>query len=375
MSEERCPHTADAFDMTAKPPAESRATFPAAALRQALDRAMKVCGKSKVPMLEHVLIAARGGRLSVAATDLDRQLTMHIECEGELAPMAVRPEKLRTVLGACKAEAEIALEAGRLEVRAGAAKGKLATLPGEDFPLFPPIEGAEDVEVECGALKEVLNGVRTAIGRDETRYYLTGAYFDPEEAVVVGTDGHQLAAVPFEPAKSLTASIVPLPAIADLLLFPDGPVRILASERAWRVSSETESLTFKLIDGTYPSWRRVIPAGDRKFAFIAERPLLLAATDQAMKMADQKHRAVTLESREDALVIAAETREEGSVDQVEIEVAAEGECPAFRVNGTYLTNFLKFGRSQKVRIEHDGPNSILCDMDEGRTYLVMALKA
>ena len=171
-----------------------------------------------------------------------------------------------------------------------------AELPVTDFP---DLKEKGDVIGRCTLTAEQMDAfkwVMLAQSKEETRYYLNGVYFDKD--TIVATDGHRLHSFKHdvqwgrddeqappkkkgltksrkkkaEPAPEPKAEVKPgciLPKKACALL-----VELMKETKAKECSiTFHENLTFtinvgeavlegKLIDGTFPDWRRVVPKDD-----------------------------------------------------------------------------------------------------------------
>lgn len=134
------------------------------------------------------------------------------------------------------------------------------------------------------AAAETLAWVIKAASKESARYYLCGAFFDwtDEQAVIVATDGHRLhsfthaieatrpkktrkkqADGKFRTQAPITGAIMPTRGVKIIL-------DLMKETDAERAEIEFEGLLFtarigdalvqgKLIDGTFPKWRQVVP--------------------------------------------------------------------------------------------------------------------
>lgn len=120
----------------------------------------------------------------------------------------------------------------------------------------------------------------------EVRYYLRGIYIEPHEtdgAYLVATDGHRIVVVHDEHAE------VDLPMLVDpgALIIRESKSATLAEFDGVCASllDEHEALVMRaparLIDGTFPDWRGVIPQGDLDCAPGAIDPDLMKAISKA----------------------------------------------------------------------------------------------
>lgn len=117
-----------------------------------------------------------------------------------------------------------------------------------------------------------------AISKEETRYYLNGVFFD-KAGILVATDGHRLAAVkPTEYYGELQESIIPRAVLESVIktktanknlpLYAcfDSDAGIVTVQHGVDDDSgilQVAAFPYKTIDGTFPDYRRVIPAADK----------------------------------------------------------------------------------------------------------------
>lgn len=144
--------------------------------------------------------------------------------------------------------------------------------PAEDFPVMAEIRGNDAATMAPGEFAKVLRYVSCCISKEETRYYLNGAYVHPVDGVmqVCATDGHRMALYSPEVVYGLSAAIWPTKALqlvgqlvarhadADKLMITSNSVED-GSGGLFKVALGNSSVTFKTIDGTFPDYTRVIP--------------------------------------------------------------------------------------------------------------------
>ena len=121
---------------------------------------------------------------------------------------------------------------------------------------------------------ECLKAVFPFGSKEETRYYLNGVY--AESGLLVATDGHRLAAIKPALMESQGAGfIIPSATIKQVLSIKAGKREELFCEFNTETGVATVytldrdknrdskgAFPFKPIDGTFPEWRRVIPAAE-----------------------------------------------------------------------------------------------------------------
>ena len=245
--------------------------------------------RTTIPVLSTVLLRTGDGEIEVVATDLDRlfraTVEARIETEGTIAANASLLAGF--VRGAAGTDVELALAGSLLEVRSGHARGRIPTLAADDFPE-PFQYGAANIgfEIDGAVLAACLDAVGYAISKEEARYYLTGISWSIQDGrlELAATDGHILSTISIETpagAEGLQPMIVPdfaMPAFT-------GPVRVDVADTFIRFSGvvgNRMSITSKLIDGTFPDYRRII------------RPATATATVARKALADAVGRCMPL---------------------------------------------------------------------------------
>jgi DNA polymerase-3 subunit beta len=131
-----------------------------------------------------------------------------------------------------------------------------------DFPTFAPF-GDTLHTVKAVKLADI-EFVNIAVSKEETRYYLNGIAFDTEN--MVATDGHRLHLIPLatDSLKDKPALMIPRKAIKLFIMAcKESKVSsfdIEFSEHKARAVIGNYTIITKLIDGTYPDYKRVIPS-------------------------------------------------------------------------------------------------------------------
>src|SRR3546814_7306316 len=81
--------------------------------------------------------------------------------------------------------------------------------------------------------------------------------------------------------------------IRNLIEETDGDVQVSLNENKLRVALDGSVLTTKLIDGTFPDYERVIPAGNDKILRV-ESSVFKRAVDRVATISTEKSRSVKL---------------------------------------------------------------------------------
>ena len=322
------------------------------ALLKAVAQAQSVVERrNTIPILANVLIEAEGDAVHFRATDLDIEVVdkaaAQVERAGATTVSAVTLHEIVRKLpdGALVTLTDVATS-GRLTVEAGRSNFSLATLPKEDFPVMATSEYACNFPAKAPELRRLFDKSKFAISTEETRYYLNGVYMHISDADggkvlrCVATDGHRLARIDTdlpEGAADMPGVIVPRKTVGELRkLLEDDEMQIAVSvsETKVRFATPDITLTSKVIDGTFPDYTRVIPAGNtRKMEVDAAE--FAKAVDRVATVSSERSRAVKLSLDEDRLVLSVNAPDSGAAEE-ELAVAYGDERLEIGFNAKYL---------------------------------------
>jgi DNA polymerase-3 subunit beta len=159
--------------------------------------------RSTLPVLSNVLLATEGGRLKLAATNLEIGITCWIAAQVETdGAITVPARTFADLVDALPQDAvSMALNgAHTLKLQAGRFKSTLKGIAAEEFPVIPGVEGDGAVHTECfsiapDTLRAMIDQVVFAAAKDESRPILTGvlAKFDGKAFTLVAADGFRLS--------------------------------------------------------------------------------------------------------------------------------------------------------------------------------------
>ena len=329
-----------------------RVTVERAALLKLLGHVHRVVERrNTIPILSNVLLRAEEGGLRLKATDLDIEVTETIPADvaqpgSTTVPAHVIYDIVRKLPDGAQVSLEMAGESGQMQIRSGRSRFMLQALPESDFPDLAAGDLPHRFTLPAADLKRLIDKTQFAISTEETRYYLNGIYFHTLEsggqAVLraVATDGHRLARVELgapRGAEGMPGVIVPRKAVAEIQkLVEDGDetVQVELSAAKVRLTFAGVVLTSKLIDGTFPDYQRVIPAGNDKLLTV-EREDFAKAVDRVSTISSERGRAVKLALADGRLTLSVNNPDSGSATE-EIEVDYDAGPIDIGFNARYL---------------------------------------
>jgi DNA polymerase-3 subunit beta len=354
--------------------------------------------RNTIPILANVLIRAKDGALTLAATDMEIAALEQVAAEvvrngATTAPAATLYEIVRKLPEGAVIELDHPGGDAQLALRAGRYATSLVCLPVEDFPALQEGTLPHRFGLKAGVLRDLVDRTRFAISTEETRYYLNGIYLHVAESEganvlrAVATDGHRLARVEEdlpEGAAGMPGVIVPRKAVLELRkLLDDVPgqdlVEVALSDTKIRFGFGAVTLTSKLIDGTFPDYDRVIPRDNDKLLRIAKKDFA-EAVDRVAAISSERSRPVKMAIAKQGLTLSAASPEQGTASE---EIDADRlEYDAGPMEIGFQARYLRDITDQmadSVRVEfkfHDGaaPTLIRAEGDPRAVYVLMPMR-
>ncbi len=325
-----------------------------------------IARRNTIPILDNVLIRPEAGRLMLRATDLDIQIVSSVEAKAEDGPgITVPAHTLHDIVRKLPDGSEVTIEAksdASIVVKAGRSRFTLQTLPEADFPELAAGDLAHRFDIAAADFKRLIERTQFAISTEETRYYLNGIYLHVEEGKLrgVATDGHRLALLDLAApagAEKIPGVIIPRKTVSEVQRLLDGAqtVTVELSEGKIRFTAGEVVLTSKLIDGTFPDYRRVIPQSNDK-ALEVPRADLAEAVDRVSTVASEKGRAIKLTLSSGKLDLSVTSPDNGSAAE-ELEVGYDAEPMEIGFNARYLLDILSQVEGEQAVIRLDSPGS------------------
>jgi DNA polymerase-3 subunit beta len=330
------------------------------AILDGLQRVQNVVStRTTLPILSNVLVHASTGSLSLTTTDLDVGVRCKVEAEVSKAGSTTLPaRKLFSILKEVPA-AEIEVEVddrNAASIHCGSSFYKIMGLPEEEFPRFPESGAGKALKIEQAVLRDMLKKTAYAVSNDETRYVLNGVFmgFKGDKITVVATDGRRLALIEHDievPKGAESELILPTKAVAELerLLADKGDVKLSIGENQIIFELDGTTLVSKLIEGTYPNFRQVIPT-ETKERVPLERELLLAALRRASILASEKSQSVKLNFAKNTLTITATTPEVGEAKET-LSINYKGKEITIAFNPQYMMDPLRNLDADEIFVE------------------------
>ena len=257
------------------------------------------------------------------------------------------------------------LDNNRVLVTAGTAKFTLPTLPINEYPNLPTMPENSGF-IASDVFATAINQVAIAAGKDDSLPTLTGIHVDinKETITLAATDRYRLAVreIQWQPNNTdiATSALLRARTLADAAKSLVGVTQvslavapITATERLVGFASEAKTMTSRMLDGTFPPYRHLLPSESIAQATIEVAPFL----DSVRRVALVTDKTVPLRLRfaDSKLQLEAGAGEEAQATE-ELTIIYNGEAIDIAFNPTFLMDGLHAVGTPFVHIAFTGSN-------------------
>jgi len=327
---------------------------------EALQKVQSIVGqRTTLPILSNVLLEAEDGKLTLSTTDMEVSVRTSLEADVSQSGSTTLPA--RRFFSICRElpshQVDITVsESDVAEITSGSANFKLEGLSKDDFPPMPTFEESLSYKLDQGILRDILQKTSYAASTDESRAILNGSLmaFRDNKLTVVCTDGRRLALVEQEidiPDEAELDIVVPTKTITELIKTLEDEGEAIIKTSATQVAFEFGNIFIisKLIDGTYPNYRQVIPSQCEERIPI-DREILHDAVRRVSLMLDDQAASVKVKITENRIELLTSSPEVGEASET-IPVKYSGKDITIAFNPGFMMAPLKHLDSDEVFLE------------------------
>lgn len=342
-----------------------------------------VSPKTTLPILANVLLEAESGTLTLTATDLDIGIQYKISVEVSEPGATTLPAKrfFGIIRELPEGDVEITVNPNHIAViTCGVAFFRVVGIGKEEFPKLPEFPETKIYELPQVLLKEMLNKTSYSMCSDESRYVLNGVYLilRSNKATMVATDGRRLAFIEKHinvPKGMEIEIIIPAKTVHELvkLLGIEGSVNIIIAKNQVAFKMPNSIFISRLIEGTYPNYRQVIPQG-LEHKITVNREELLSAVKRSTLITNERSNSIKLNFIPQKLVISANTPDVGE-SRESINIPYEGSDIEVAFNPNYIVDVLRNLNEHDVMMEvTDGVNPGIVRSGTEFLYVIMPMR-
>jgi len=257
------------------------------------------------------------------------------------------------------------LEGSRVLVTAGSAKFTLPTLPLVEYPTLPELPKTSG-SLNSDLFATAVNQVAIAAGKDDSLPTLTGVFVEinKNQITLAATDRYRLAVRELTwsaaDANIETTSLLRARTLADAAKSLIGSTQVTialpattTNEKLVGFVSEGKSMTSRVLDGSFPPFRHLLPNDSTAEAVIEVAPFLDSV--RRVALVTDKTVPLRLNFSSNTLQLEAGTGDEAQASE-KLDINYKGEDINIAFNPTFLTDGLTAINTAFVHITFTGAN-------------------
>ena len=343
--------------------------------------------KNTLPILANILIEAKDNQLVLSSTDMDISIIEKIECKIlENGSTTINSQILYDIVRKIRDNNEIEIISNNgklLTLRSDGSRFSLACLPKEDYPIIENNNSGVDIIINSKILFKLIDKTKFAISNEETRYFLNGLYFNVTNennkniVTLVGTDGHRLAKFSHEideKVNQMSGVIIPKKTIYELsklLSEIDDDIKISLSPNKIIFIINDIIFISKLIDGSFPDYKRVIP-DDNKSILKINRNNLLSAVDRVSTISNEKSPVIKFKLLQNILNLNTINNESSTASE-DLNIDYDGADIEIGFNSKYIMDIVNNLEDDEISIFFKDNSSPIIAQENSNTNLVYVL--
>ena len=344
--------------------------------------------KQQMPILSGIYLKAKENTLELQATDYELGFIINIPAEvEETGQIVLSGRYLQEVVRKLPGESvsfSFHREENIAHLQSEQANFTLLSMNASEFPIIPAVEGVLSFTIEDGNLRELIKKTVFSCAMDETRPVFTGCLMEVDENTITmaATNTHRLSTKKItleEPIGSIKI-IIPAKSLNELLhiMNPEHPsdVQVTCSHNKISFVFDNIYMTSRLIEGSFPDYKHVIPT---EFSTEAQIPVMAfsEAVDRvALISRSNEYNIMRLSFNQNQVHISSNNPDIGNADET-VPISMEGPEVNIAFNVKYITDVLKSINGEKCLFSLNqslNPMRIMEEGDDTFLYVVTPVR-
>ncbi len=336
-----------------------------------------------LPVLSSILLVAeKPNRLILRATNLECGIEITVPAKVTTEGIAAVPgSTLSALLGNSRAKTiSMSLSGEVLKVEAERVSATLKTVPHEDFPILPRVSASSSFKVKGNDLSRLIRNVAYCASasaiKPEQQSVLV--YAETGKLIAAATDSFRLAEkiVPLKGGGSVPQLLIPIKNAAELMRLAEGvneEVEIYYSEHQMSTHIKNMYYTSRLIDGTFPNYRQILPKSFTTEAIVLREELSSALKSLSVFADKFSQVSFTVDPTKKSVILSSRNPDVGEEIST-IRSTVSGESISMNFNGRYLADSVQGISGESVKIHSNGPGKPLLIRDAADdTFFYLAM--
>ncbi|MFH0905270.1 MAG: DNA polymerase III subunit beta, partial [bacterium] len=319
-----------------------------------------VSARSTLPILNNVLIKVTQAGVELSATDLEIGVKFLLGGKVEQEGIVTVPG--RTLIGLINnLHGETITLTGKnniLQIECGSSKASINGMSADEFPVIPEVEGGKVIRFRTELFRDMLSAVEFSASHEESRPILTGVNLisTGDSITMAATDSYRLSEVIVKEKINTEFSVViPARTLQEVKRIIEGvkDFELRVGDNQVMFMFDGASLVSRIIEGEYPNYKQIIPAGSTTQVELDVQELV-DALKTASIFSSESSNSVKLEiTAAGDIDITSSSSQLGSFSS-KLKGAVKGEGGEISFNAKYLLDGLNSFTTPRCEFEMSG---------------------
>lgn len=345
-----------------------------------------VTRKSTIAYLAHVEIEVAGNKIKFTTTDNEISISQQIVCENVKNPgsLTVDALKLYEIIKKLpnNLDVELKTENHNLLISNGDIRFSLPFLDAEFFPSISEEDKKYEITFSKHELNLLLEKIKFAVSNENIRPNLNGIYLESstDKITSAATDAHRLALAEIEKKVDYNFSfIIPKKTVNEIVKLASQYGSIMLSlhgdSYVTRIKVYTENIQIisKLIAGSFPNFKNVIPT-KFKFSLKLNRKSLIASIERVSIVSSEQSKSIKFQISNGEVSLSATNGSDSSFAYEKLSCETDiTENLEIHFNYTYLLDALNSVDDEYAEVFLNNPNSQVIMKDASNKELIYVI--
>jgi len=354
-------------------------------IKNALISVERITGKNlTLPVLSSVLWVASGNTLKLRATNLSLGIEVEVPAKIEKEGVAaIRGEILSSLFSVLEGDSIVKFELinGNLSVKTKQNVILIKSIPNEDFPTIPVVEGNSFI-VQGKRFIDGMKSVFYSASVSDIKPEIGSIYIYKEEDTIifVATDSFRLAEkkIKIKQPFKFESILIPFKNAIEIIRLFEGitdDVKITLQKNQISFGTESIYLTSRVVDGVFPDYNQIIPKQIKTQATILKQDFI-GALKVANVFSDKLNQlTITIKPKDKVFEIETKNSDIGENSSF-ISGSFSGEDVLANFNYKYILDCFQSIGADSISLELSGNNKPMIIRgigDPSFMYLIMPM--
>lgn len=276
---------------------------------------------------------------------------------------------------------EIHIDSSEATIVSGRSKSIIGVLDTSEYPKLPELQNEQEISIHSDVLKDMVQKTAHSASNSDNRPVLKGIHITQEEGLLTftATDSHRLSRKETVIEGGINRSVtVPANTMKELSSILEGDeLQLSLTDRQMIAKFGNITFVSKILEGTYPETKRIIPETFSTMLAFNTKELLQVIEYCIVLANNQRHTITITHEKGNQSISFSSSHDKNKVEEEIYASEFSGESIRITFNAYFLLDILKNVSDEKIGIAFSGENKpfVLKPIEsQNETYLILPIR-